>query len=58
MKITRICGPTAVPVHVDGWSHFSQQEQAAAVFGDAPESVRGRIRWLPLDEAAQVTASI
>ncbi|MDY0907889.1 MBL fold metallo-hydrolase [Microbacterium sp. CFBP9034] len=39
----------AVPVHVEGWSHFSEQEEAAArVFDSAPTSVQDRIRWLPL----------
>jgi len=39
----------AVPVHVEGWSHFSQQEEAAAkVFDAAPGPVRERVRWAPL----------
>ncbi|MEV4687022.1 MBL fold metallo-hydrolase [Microbacterium sp. LWH3-1.2] len=39
----------AVPMHVEGWSHFSQQEEAAAaVFGAAPGHVRERVRWAPL----------
>ena len=44
-----------VPVHVEGWSHFSQQEEAARrVFDAAPASVRERIRWLPLGEPAEL----
>jgi L-ascorbate metabolism protein UlaG (beta-lactamase superfamily) len=44
-----------VPVHVEGWSHFSQQEEAAeAVFDAAPASVRDRIRWLPLGEPTEI----
>ena len=41
----------AVPVHVEGWSHFSQQEDAAAgVLDAAPGTVRERVRWAPLGE--------
>lgn len=41
----------AVPVHVEGWSHFSQQEQAAArVFDSAPAGVHDRVRWAPLGQ--------
>ena len=40
-----------VPVHVEGWSHFSQQEEAAArVLDAAPGAVRERVRWAPLGE--------
>ncbi len=46
---------TAVPVHVEGWSHFSQQEEAAArVFADAPVTVRDRVRWAPLGVPIEV----
>ena len=39
----------AVPIHVEGWSHFSQQEEVAAqVFEAAPGPVRERVRWAPL----------
>lgn len=42
-----------VPVHVEGWSHFSQQEDAAAaVFAASP--VADRIRWAPLGESIVV----
>ncbi|SFR90761.1 L-ascorbate metabolism protein UlaG, beta-lactamase superfamily [Microbacterium sp. cf046] len=44
-----------VPVHVEGWSHFSEQEEAAgAVFSTASPDVQGRIRWLPLGEATEL----
>ena len=44
-----------VPVHVEGWSHFSQPEEAARrVFDAAPTSVRDRIRWLPLGEPTEL----
>ena len=45
----------AVPMHVEGWSHFSEQESAAArVFEAAPPSVRDRVTWAPLGEAIEV----
>jgi L-ascorbate metabolism protein UlaG (beta-lactamase superfamily) len=44
-----------VPVHAEGWSHFSEQEEIAArVFAAAPATVRDRIRWLPLGKAAEL----
>lgn len=44
-----------VPVHVEGWSHFSEQEEAAArIFAAAPASVRDRVRWLPLGQAVDL----
>lgn len=48
----------AVPIHVEGWSHFTQQEEAAAlVLGSAPAEVAGRIRWLALGEATELPTS-
>jgi len=45
----------AVPVHVEGWSHFSQQEEAAAgVFDAAPGAVRERVRWAPLGDPIEI----
>lgn len=54
VELIGLASPGAVvPVHVEGWSHFSEQEEAAArVFAAAPESVRDRIHWLPLGEPA------
>ncbi|WP_109209611.1 MULTISPECIES: MBL fold metallo-hydrolase [Microbacterium] len=46
----------AVPIHVEGWSHFSQQEEAAAdVFEAAPGDVRDRVRWAPLGEPVDLS---
>ena len=55
-ELIALAKPQAVvPIHVEGWSHFSEQEAAAArVFDAAPASVRDRIRWLPLGEATEV----
>ncbi len=45
----------AVPVHVEGWSHFSEQEEAAAlVFDAAPPAVRDRVTWAPLGQAVEL----
>ncbi|GAA1953749.1 MBL fold metallo-hydrolase [Microbacterium deminutum] len=53
--IDRASPGVVVPVHVEGWSHFSEQEQAAArVFDAAPPSVRDLIRWLPLGESVDL----
>ena len=38
---------TAVPVHFEGWSHFTQQESALRdALDEAPSSVTSRLRWL------------
>ena len=45
----------AVPVHFEGWSHFSEQEEALHdVLDDAPADVRSRLRWLPRGEPLDV----
>ena len=39
----------AVPIHVEGWSHFSQQEaEAGRVLAASPADVAACVRWLPL----------
>lgn len=47
VELIQIAAPrTVVPVHVEGWSHFSEQEEAAArVFEAAPAAVRDVVRW-------------
>jgi L-ascorbate metabolism protein UlaG (beta-lactamase superfamily) len=56
VELIGLVGPrVVVPVHVEGWSHFSQQEEAATrVFDAAPASIRERIRWLPLGETVEL----
>jgi L-ascorbate metabolism protein UlaG (beta-lactamase superfamily) len=45
---------TVVPVHYEGWSHFSEGRHAAErEFARAPDDVRRAIRWLPLGEAVE-----
>ncbi|MFH8251545.1 MBL fold metallo-hydrolase [Microbacterium sp. B2969] len=46
---------TVVPIHVEGWSHFSQQEDATRdVLEGAPVAVARTVRWLPLGEAVEL----
>lgn len=58
-ELIALARPTvAVPVHVEGWSHFSQQEDAAsAVLAAAPTEVAASIRWLPLGEPAELAVA-
>src|SRR4029079_15151277 len=45
----------AAPIHVEGWSHFSQQEEAARfVFAGGPAEVAASVRWLPLGETTDL----
>jgi len=47
-----------VPIHVEGWSHFSEQEEATRrVLAAAPVTVADRVRWAPLGEAVEVTTA-
>lgn len=49
----------AVPVHVEGWSHFSEQEEAAAqVLAEADPTVRDRVRWAPLGHALDLPPAV
>ncbi|WP_243076196.1 MBL fold metallo-hydrolase [Microbacterium sp. SS28] len=52
-ELIRITKPdVVVPIHVEGWSHFSEQEDAAhRAFEAAPATVSERVRWAPLGEA-------
>ena len=44
-----------VPVHVEGWSHFSEQEVALhAVLDTADADLRARLRWLTRGEPLDV----
>jgi L-ascorbate metabolism protein UlaG (beta-lactamase superfamily) len=39
----------AVPVHYEGWKHFQEPRTVIErAFGNAPDDVRDRVRWLPL----------
>ena len=46
----------AIPIHYEGWKHFRQGRDAvAAALARAPEDVRGRVRWIPIGEPADLT---
>jgi L-ascorbate metabolism protein UlaG (beta-lactamase superfamily) len=46
---------TAIPIHYEGWKHFSEGREAIErEFAQAPEDVRGCVRWLPLGERVSV----
>ena len=55
-ELVRLVRPrVAVPVHFEGWSHFSEQEDALrAELAAAPADVREVVRWLPRGEAVDV----
>lgn len=55
-ELVRLVRPrVAVPVHFEGWSHFSEQEDALrAELAAAPPGVREVVRWLPRGEAVDV----
>ena len=44
-----------MPVHFDGWSHFSEQRtELQSVLGDAPRELAERLLWLTPGHAATV----
>jgi L-ascorbate metabolism protein UlaG (beta-lactamase superfamily) len=47
---------TVLPVHYEGWGHFSEGRPAAeTAFHGAPPAVRDSVRWLTPGEATSVT---
>src|SRR4051794_14148887 len=39
----------AIPIHYEGWKHFREGREAIErAFGEAPEDIRRRLRWLPI----------
>ena len=46
----------AVPVHTDGWSHFTEDGATAKrVFASAPDRVSSNVRWLNLGNPTSLT---
>jgi L-ascorbate metabolism protein UlaG (beta-lactamase superfamily) len=46
---------TIVPVHYEGWKHFSEgREIAEREFARAPEEVRRVVRWLPVGTGVEI----
>ena len=50
VELCRLVQPrTLIPIHYEGWAHFKQgREEIERELANAPEDVRGRIRWLPI----------
>jgi L-ascorbate metabolism protein UlaG (beta-lactamase superfamily) len=46
---------TVIPIHYEGWKHFREGRDAIErEFGDAPEELRERVRWLPIGAATEL----
>jgi L-ascorbate metabolism protein UlaG (beta-lactamase superfamily) len=58
VELCRLIRPrTIVPIHYEGWKHFTEGRAALErEFAQAPEDVRGHIRWLPLGEEVKIAA--
>ncbi|HEX7256075.1 MAG TPA: MBL fold metallo-hydrolase [Gaiellaceae bacterium] len=58
VELCRLIRPrTAIPVHYEGWKHFSQGRKAVErAFEEAPEDVRRCIRWLPVGKEVEIAA--
>jgi L-ascorbate metabolism protein UlaG (beta-lactamase superfamily) len=47
---------TVIPVHYEGWKHFTEGRAAIErAFAAAPADLRDRVRWLPLCVPVPVT---
>jgi L-ascorbate metabolism protein UlaG (beta-lactamase superfamily) len=60
-EAAELCGlirpRTAIPIHYEGWKHFTQgREDVEREFAAAPEHVRRSIRWLPIGNAVELAA--
>jgi L-ascorbate metabolism protein UlaG (beta-lactamase superfamily) len=57
VELCRLARPrTIVPVHYEGWKHFSQGRADAQRAFDAAPDLRERVRWLPAGVATEVGA--
>ena len=46
---------TIVPVHYEGWKHFSQgRAEVEEAFARAPDELRRALRWLPIGEEVEL----
>ena len=59
VRLCRVLRPrTVVPVHYEGWGHFTQGRRAAQEeFDRAPRDVRDAVRWLDPGRATDVGAA-
>jgi L-ascorbate metabolism protein UlaG (beta-lactamase superfamily) len=52
---TRVRPRTIVPVHYEGWKHFSEgRAEVEREFARAPEDVRTALRWVPIGTAVDL----
>jgi L-ascorbate metabolism protein UlaG (beta-lactamase superfamily) len=53
VELCRLVQPrTVIPIHYEGWKHFREGREAIErELANAPEDVRGRVRWLPIGVA-------
>ncbi len=58
VEVCKLVKPhTAIPVHYEGWSHFSQGRDVVELeLAAAPAGLRSHVHWLTLGEPAEVTA--
>jgi L-ascorbate metabolism protein UlaG (beta-lactamase superfamily) len=57
VELCRLVRPrTAIPVHYEGWLHFSQGREAIEHELEAAPEVRESIRWLPLGTGVEIAA--
>ncbi|HEV2903310.1 MAG TPA: MBL fold metallo-hydrolase [Gaiellaceae bacterium] len=58
VELCRLIRPRiTIPVHYEGWKHFSQGRQAVErAFASALEYVRRSIRWLPVGEPVEIAS--
>ncbi|MGY1615668.1 MBL fold metallo-hydrolase [Geodermatophilus sp. SYSU D00691] len=56
VEVCRLTGArTVVPVHYEGWSHFTQGRHGVQRdLAGAPAEVRSRFRWLPIGERTEL----
>ena len=53
----RVRPRTAIPVHYEGWKHFSQgRVEIERELASTPEDVRSRVRWLPIGAPVELAA--
>jgi L-ascorbate metabolism protein UlaG (beta-lactamase superfamily) len=59
-EAVELCGAlrprTVIPVHYEGWKHFSEGRAAIErEFAGAPEELRRSVRWLPIGERVDLS---
>ena len=48
---------TVIPIHYEGWAHFKEGRSAIErAFAEAPDEIRGSVRWIPIGGELVVSA--